>query len=209
MRGATLTDIYKIIQYLFQSTRPVRGATWQSRYRPTKNPLISIHAPRAGRDKPSTTPAPRAPHFNPRAPCGARRRASGSASHRRHFNPRAPCGARPPRTAIRRLPSYFNPRAPCGARQIVQLRKENQTLFQSTRPVRGATEVMRCYSGHFENFNPRAPCGARLALVVRIAVLTTFQSTRPVRGATGGIRHDGHHHPISIHAPRAGRDLLC
>ena len=55
--------------------------------------------------------------------------------------------------------------------------------FQSTRPVRGATTM--CL------FRPR---------------LHTFQSTRPVRGATlqPGQRREAA--PISIHAPRAGRD---
>ena len=33
-----------------------------------------------------------------------------------------------------------------------------------------------------------------------------FQSTRPVRGATGGVPAAAHLRPISIHAPRAGRD---
>ena len=55
--------------------------------------------------------------------------------------------------------------------------------FQSTRPVRGATlsivRLWRCWS-----FNPRAPCGAR-------------------RVRLGGVRRQL---AVSIHAPRAGRD---
>ncbi len=34
---------------LFQSTRPARGATLPDRFK-TLNPLVSIHAPREGRD---------------------------------------------------------------------------------------------------------------------------------------------------------------
>ena len=56
----------------FQSTRPVWGATAVAvpQYVDT---VISIHAPRMGRDRSAsmTTPPPR--HFNPRAPYGARR----------------------------------------------------------------------------------------------------------------------------------------
>ena len=100
----------------FQSTRPVRGAT-QHRGALYVRRNISIHAPRAGRD-PSAGRSPQwGHHFNPRAPCGARR--LGPNFNRldvEHFNPRAPCGARP--ASKRKKPRYlnFNPRAPCGAR---------------------------------------------------------------------------------------------
>ena len=77
----------------------------------------------------------------------------------------------------------FNPRAPCGAR----LSKENipwlPSLFQSTRPVRGATKNR-----------------------VLAFTLDAFQSTRPVRGATLTPKHGKLSPCISIHAPRAGRD---
>ena len=61
----------------------------------------------------------------------------------------------------------------------------NQLIFQSTRPVWGATGYAPIYAR--QNFE--------------------FQSTRPVWGATdddGGLPFFGH---ISIHAPRVGRDL--
>ena len=65
-----------------------------------------------------------------------------------------------------------------------------QEIFQSTRPVRGAT---------------RAGIGCTPS--------ARFQSTRPVRGATADIPVDILPRLISIHAPRAGRDskfmLLC
>ena len=79
---------------IFQSTRPVRGATVG---RPRQEPAdaISIHAPRAGRDR--LAPARRAGrgYFNPRAPCGARLRLCWPLYFfPANFNPRAPCGAR-------------------------------------------------------------------------------------------------------------------
>ena len=101
----------------FQSTRPVRGATSNSPHLKTPK-TISIHAPRAGRDTARLPPICSASNFNPRAPCGARRRPAPKAPKQtRHFNPRAPCGARP---------SFITP-------------SSQQSLFQSTRPVRGAT----------------------------------------------------------------------
>ena len=82
--------------YLFQSTRPVWGATRT-----------------AGR-----SPAPR--YFNPRAPCGARLAGHDLYDvHAGNFNPRAPCGARPDVCDGRGHDRDFNPRAPCGARQQI------------------------------------------------------------------------------------------
>ena len=57
----------------FQSTRPIRGATFAPRLKSRFNG-ISIHAPHTGRDL--TEPRERAgmaTNFNPRAPYGARR----------------------------------------------------------------------------------------------------------------------------------------
>ena len=100
---------------LFQSTRPLRGATpfliklWL-------RGMISIHAPLAGRDE-SVLPLPWGPqNFNPRAPCGARRGNGPSCRGCTDFNPRAPCGARHHVLFPWSLQLHFNPRAPCGAR---------------------------------------------------------------------------------------------
>ena len=101
-------------------------------------------------------------------------------------------------------------------------------VFQSTRPVRGATDkaARLCYGlavsihapragrdvrfvrevGSCDCFNPRAPCGARPARVLVIWFFIGFQSTRPVRGATYGGFFGQSLHAVSIHAPRAGRD---
>ena len=57
-------------------------------------------------------------------------------------------------------------------------------MFQSTRPARGATCVGRS-----------------------IHSLRVFQSTRPARGATSKILNKSPLSRVSIHAPRAGRDI--
>ena len=154
------------IHRVFQSTRPVWGAT-----RDTLDveavALVSIHAPRVGRDPHGRTCSDR-PHC---------------------FNPRAPCGARPSHSSIRGTALCFNPRAPCGARPIGQRTVPRAELFQSTRPVWGATPSQDFgfyvvgVSIHAPRvgrdlrrpspaalavcFNPRAPCGARLRRVQR------------------------------------------
>ena len=57
--------------------------------------------------------------------------------------------------------------------------------FQSTHPMRGATEILRCAARKARDFNPRTPCGVR-----------RFLRHRAPRGSF-----------ISIHAPHAGCDL--
>ena len=100
----------------FQSTRPVRGATGV-KFPNTVFLIVSIHAPRAGRDPRSGDNDRADDCFNPRAPCGARLCYNSVPSLLQSFNPRAPCGARHVlRETIDELNS-FNPRAPCGARQ--------------------------------------------------------------------------------------------
>ena len=103
-------------------------------------------------------------------------------------------------------------------------------IFQSTLPVRGATTGVHLHGNNLSNFNPRSPCGERpvkaknsrsnflfqSTLPVRGATIygmkcgsyIRFQSTLPVRGATAWRSHLLQILPISIHAPRAGSDLL-
>ena len=125
-------------QPMFQSTRPVWGATWGcnlTRYiggvsihapRVGRDCLmfmsgcvigVSIHAPRVGRDTYSSALAQEPKRFNPRAPCGARLVSCVSYFAGECFNPRAPCGARPRPRPCRNIRPCFNPRAPCGARR--------------------------------------------------------------------------------------------
>ena len=194
-------------KYLFQSTRPLRGATFDGDALHVWM-CISIHAPLAGRDTHRRSPAAGDGHFNPRAPCGARL---------------------PPGNPWSRRPAHFNPRAPCGARPTLRKSTKRYLLFQSTRPLRGATARVGQLLLAGEDFNPRAPCGAR-PLSLRFALLhPEFQSTRPLRGATPAYTKRELAElfqstrplrgatvasiifltplSISIHAPLAGRDI--
>ena len=128
-----------------------------------------------------------------------------------HFNPRAPCGARRSDSyQCHRLCHYFNPRAPCGARlrRSSEIELEGQ-VFQSARPVRGATDTNPNREKATKNFNPRAPCGARPHPLNSLSDKSgKFQSARPVRGATSAYLGPISYLAISIRAPRAGRDNL-
>ena len=145
--------------------------------------VISIHAPRVGRDRRYLRSKFYQRYFNPRAPCGARRHEAAAFWRRENFNPRAPCGARQVRKVRCKVQGYFNPRAPCGARLFV-------SSFVSPRYY----------------FNPRAPCGARHRPAGRKGRKKIFQSTRPVWGATRAVMAAKYEDEISIHAPRVGRD---
>ena len=164
----------------------MRGAT-KPVSAPPAPPVVSIHAPHAGRD------------------CGDHQGLQKQAG--------------------------FNPRAPCGARRFNSAPVISPTLFQSTRPMRGATytsygaDVAAGVSIHAPHagrdgfwqsvatrrrrFNPRAPCGARREGVVYLHVDVEFQSTRPMRGATHSTAKSPMGCFVSIPAPHAGRDVLA
>mgnify|MGYP004563878501 CR=1 FL=1 len=147
--------------------------------------MISILAPRAGRDSSRWRPAP-AGHISILAPRAGRdlgRRALPPASV--YFNPRAPCGARPEiikQAGKEIIISILAPRA--GRDSLASRLIGAAPLFQSARPARGAT------------FAPPVPSS-----------FSRFQSSRPVRGATVYADPRIHGLQISIRAPRAGRDV--
>ena len=84
----------------------------------------------------------------------------------------------------RRKDRYFNPRAPYGARPATTGGSGFTSIFQSTRPVWGATQRIGIHGLRRNYFNPRAPYGARRYVRYVSSGGTLFQSTRPMRGAT-------------------------
>ena len=145
----------------FQSTRPLRGATALLGINAVVL-SISTHAPLAGRDT-STLPSCSTPaEFQPTRPLrGATRRYPTHEGAPPHFNPRAPCGARRWTRPHSSSAYDFNPRAPCGARPLWLPSTVLWDIFQPTRPLRGATSGNTVTFTEGEYFNPRAPCGAR------------------------------------------------
>ena len=207
VRGATFFGFRILPAPLFQSTRPVWGATVRRGDRGDGHP-ISIHAPRAGCDLDTEKPLVHVDDFNPRTPCGVRpcaaacRRRRGPDFNPRtpcgvrrwirlllpgttNFNPRAPCGARHRSGCMWSLPSYFNPRAPCGARRRQTRRRKTRQRISIHAP-RVGRDWRRTRPGlGAKYFNPRAPCGARrYCTYILQQSQNEFQSTRPVWGAT-------------------------
>ena len=162
VRGATFFGFRILPAPLFQSTRPVWGATASHLTRRSSR-RISIHAPRVGRDYPPEGAASAEKNFNPRAPCGARRRDRPDDDRRRMISIHAP------RVGRDRLAWYkadftlkdFNPRAPCGARPEAKDTLVAAINISIHAPRVGRDGHPRCQSACGGDFNPRAPCGAR------------------------------------------------
>ena len=185
----------------------MRGATVGDQVRP-QSELISIHAPLAGCDIDDLIPYANNAKFQSTHPSrGATRAIWIPHSWRKYFNPRAPCGARQRQhDALLRQP-LISIHAPLAGRDSASMTHFFASpLFQSTRPVRGATGFCTMTGSGLPHFNPRAPCGARRSGRGSHQPVDRFQSTRPVRGATYLPRCSRWLQCISIHAPRAGRD---
>ena len=131
-------------------------------------------------------------------------------SQRSHFNPRAPCGARRRRfwSSWRSFPiSTHAPLAGRDQKFSVSIHTEEQ--FQPTRPLRGATTNGYDLRYSMPYFNPRAPCGAR-PVCPRYPgnISNTISTHAPLAGRDFDQMRDTliDQFPISTHAPLAGRD---
>ncbi len=103
--------------------------------------LISIHAPREGGDITQTIRHSTSTNFNPRPPRGGRQYSVCVLGICRcHFNPRPPRGGRPHPYSSWERGSNISIHAPReGGDIITNIPPDEQYLFQSTPPARGAT----------------------------------------------------------------------
>ena len=139
LRGATIEGMKSgQLNILFQSALPLRGATRRQSLGIDFR-AISIRAPLAGSD--STACGARAiPSISIRAPLAGSDLCRGKLKTRkRNFNPRSPCGERRRQLRRRAWPGHFNPRSPCGERRFPSSAPRHGPIFQSALPLRGAT----------------------------------------------------------------------
>ena len=124
---------------------------------------------------------------------------------------------------------YFNPRSPYGERPRYYAMEVNRHLFQSTLPLRGATQILR-HGSKSSFISIHAPLtgsddSIRLKFVYKYQFQSTlplrgathdrekddmtyeFQSTLPLRGATQNVGSQEYPIWISIHAPLTGSDV--
>ena len=168
---------------MFQSTRPMRGATYTWSSKSCNNS-----------------------RFNPRAPCGARLVQGRRWRRGCRFNPRAPCGARRVGGDAIILPLVFQSTRPMRGATTGWLSIEQYEEVSIHAPHAGRDSDLRAKTSGDSGFNPRAPCGARQRFISSGRSNQMFQSTRPMRGATTSAAASPKLGDVSIHAPHAGRD---
>ena len=143
-RPRSLSAVLTLSQ--FQSTRPLRGATTPIP-EDEEGENISIHAPLAGRDAVEGIRVRGQRLISIHAPLAGRdgmwRCDNISVCI---ISIHAPLAGRDVAPLLERLRHFhFNPRAPCGARPTGSIPRSPPSVFQSTRPLRGATfRRMRC-----------------------------------------------------------------
>ena len=190
--------------------------------------IISIHAPLAGCDYGRFLLLRVVNNFNPRTPCGVRQNRRRKRAHAFNFNPRTPCGVRLAENDTDATQNDFNPRTPCGVRPDRANRSESMSLFQSTHPLRGATQndidalraaVISIHAplagcdpdvgrdgGSFGHFNPRTPCGVRPTRPYGLRFQLLISIHAPLAGCDYACCRVHRGRDISIHAPLAGCD---
>ena len=186
LRGATRYNQLLLVAHLISIHAPLAGCDDRSVVA-VPQILISIHAPLAGCDSVSWTEEYIGKDFNPRTPCGVRLATGEVYLQYEYFNPRTPCGVRQQEFFAAYEQAHISIHAPlagCDRRSVYHHRVPHP--FQSTHPLRGATQRRGVLRIHFRQyFNPRTPCGVRL-------------------GEDGVVAKV----EISIHAPLAGCDAM-
>ena len=169
--------------YKFQTTHPLRGAT-PAADTYTKVTLISIHAPLAGCDQRLNRSLIIAINFNPRTPCGVRRRAQEAARLVIQFQSTHPLrGA----TMLRNLDPEWRDisiHAPLAGCDIVDHAHNVANFISIHAPLAGCDIRAEVAMARNDHFNPRTPCGVRLISIYLNFIIGKFQSTHPLRGAT-------------------------
>ena len=229
LRGATFCGLGCAFIQKFQSTHPLRGATLAAAaFRLSRS--ISIHAPLAGCDSWNGAAWGSASPFQSTHPLRGATQAAAKAEAHEDISIHAPLAGCDPakrqkkylygisihaplagcdRSSRRRGlgAAYFNPRTPCGVRRVRRMDVVARSIFQSTHPLRGATQARSRASSRYSisihaplagcddgdrrravehlNFNPRTPCGVRRRSAGDGLPAPIFQSTHPLRGATG------------------------
>ena len=191
----------------FQSTTPVRGATFCYPH-DKRRVCISTHAPRGGRPSPGPWDSSGTWNFNPRPPRGGGRQYAailrpllhhisthaparggdrsirGRLTRRSNFNPRPHAGGDWRNGVEPRTSAYFNPRPPHGGRRCSAPPSARQADFNPHPPHGGRPEKQPSQRASLwiSTHAPRAGGDPRHRVMSCSKAL--FQPTPPVRGAT-------------------------
>ena len=193
---------------------------------------ISIHVLRVEDDRIHCRAGSAYPHFNPRPPCGGRRKTCHGYMWRYEFQSTSSVW----RTTLRSPPDTgptfnFNPRPPCGGRLPMSHSPPSSCLFQSTSSVWRTTamelnrQALTSISIHVlrveddpdgrarkhreKHFNPRPPCGGRLSQRHVLTSSDNFNPRPPCGGRHQLARVFTQTSAISIHVLRVEDDCAA
>ena len=232
-RGATpFREANELDVLTFQSTLPARGATnLKLGYGGTQK--ISIHAPRTGSNRTSSSIFPGRPHFNPRSPHGERRfsrflprfaviisihapRTGSDHPALRRASESLPISIHAPRTGSDGSRGTQRPRVPisihaprtgsdCGGSGFLA----RVELISIHAPRTGSDTACWATAPSRSNFNPRSPHGERPWEPPGVRPAIYFNPRSP-----HGERHSANNTSsgstkISTHAPRTGSDQFA
>ena len=230
LRGATVEGQGVSAKAVFQPTLPLRGATLCSAHAYHRE-CVSTHAPLAGSDLSYSFAAfskgvfqPTLPlrgatvpmllvgillwRFNPRSPCGERRKPECFTVAADGFQPTLPlrgatrsrcrCHARwqvsthAPLAGSDRLQVRFCVRsipvsthAPLAGSDVLAGERALRARDVSTHaPLAGSDSACSMTGCGAASFNPRSPCGERREITDFVRSVSKFQPTLPLRGAT-------------------------
>ena len=117
---------------------------------------ISIHAPRVGSDRGGAIVPPLFLYFNPRSPCGERRRSTSGWRTRTDFNPRSPCGERPHIENFHRILNQFQSTLPVWGATLSVLSMRRASLISIHAPRVGSDsryiQINTCKFEYFTQF---------------------------------------------------------
>ena len=148
--------------YKFQSTRPLRGATY---CRPCLGDTSG--------------------HFNPRAPCGVRRETLWLDDRAVAISIHAPLAGCDTACCTICTPSrIFQSTHPLRGATIIGKRGPKHGSISIHAPLAGCDLSRPFPPPPSRHFNPRTPCGVRPVLPLCASTAGEFQSTHPLRGAT-------------------------
>ena len=147
---------------IFQSTRPVRGATeffkLQRKYK-----CISIHAPRAGRDPSESDDLEVTPDISIHAPRAGRDKISGKVRRNSYkFQSTRPVRGATANEDRKSIICHISIHAPRAGRDSWRSCKTSLESISIHAPRAGRDRCRALLTASRRNFNPRAPCGARL-----------------------------------------------
>ena len=174
------------MSHLFQSTRPVWGATGSARADWLQERLFQSTRPVWGATKGFIFYRRNNIFQSTRPVWGATLLDKVMRKNDKNFNPRAPCGARLALivTIVLLVATFQSTRPVWGATTCILARPNTWRKFQSTRPVWGATELAG-YTAKPSFISIHAPRVGRDHRDDVFGILAAvFQSTRPVWGAT-------------------------